>query len=963
MASTFSPNLKIELIGTGEQSGTWGNTTNTNLGTLLEEAIAGFTTQVVTDGAATVLTIPDGATSVGRHYVIQLTGTLTANRTVEVPGVDKPYIFFNNTTGGFSVTVKVSGQTGVTIANGKKAIVYTNSTDVIEVANAPVTEAGTQTLTNKTLVAPNLGTPSAITLTNGTGLPVSTGISGLGSGVATFLATPSSANLAAAVTDETGTGSVVFGTSPTLGGNVVISSNSSSDALRITQTGSGNALLVEDEANPDATPFVVTASGNVGIGTTSPAVPLVVKAEAAGNIGLRILESGGAAGAIQFTNDPVSAERGSLIATSSGNMRMYGTSTAEFYTGSLERMRITSAGNVGIGTTAPASGFRLDVQNSSSSVARFYQPTAGQNTDLYIDNVGSANNFLISRRSNGESWFYNSGADPFVFHTSATERMRIDSSGNVGIGTSSPASLLHVNSSSASRFILTTGTTTQFTGAFTSLYNTNSSMGNQAGVSIGSFISDTSASKGYFTILQINSSGSYVQDLLKYDFDTNFWSLSTSNSERMRIDSSGNVGIGTSSPSQILQIRRDASNAQTQLLVENYGATNGSAAIRLGAANAHGAEYYVSSTGAAVLGAFTATPLLFTTNNFERMRITSAGDVGIGTSSPGARLEASISAASGERAIQARNTSTVQFSGATTALVGPSTTSTRFTHFNTNAGGTQAEFAIQKGDGSGGFSAALAGYNYTSDFWYFSTAGTERMRIDSSGNVGIGINAPLFKLDVRGGDGTIANFVGAGGSFHGLGVSASDASASNYRGIFYDVRNENGLPVCNMLADVLTDGSSAWSWSTTPAGSRTSDRRVERMRITGGGEVYIAGTTDQGAFNLQCNGTGVWGAGAYVNGSDARIKEDVSPLTSGVDVVSRLNPVQFRYKSDWSKDTNLQPGFIAQELQTALADQPYAEGVVYQGPQYMSVAYQTLIPVLTKAIQELSAKVAALEAR
>ena len=139
-------------MGTGDQSGTWGSTTNTNLGTIMEEAIVGYVTQTVADSASpTVLTIPNGASSNGRNYVLELTGVLTANRTVEVPAVDKPYIFYNNTTGGYAVTVKVSGQTGVLIKNGKKAIVYTNSTDVIEVANAPVTEDGAQTLTGKTM--------------------------------------------------------------------------------------------------------------------------------------------------------------------------------------------------------------------------------------------------------------------------------------------------------------------------------------------------------------------------------------------------------------------------------------------------------------------------------------------------------------------------------------------------------------------------------------------------------------------------------------------------------------------------------------------------------------------------------------------------------------------------------------------------------------------------------------------
>jgi len=225
MASTYSTNLKLELIGTGDQSGTWGATTNTNLGSLIEEAIAGYVTQAVTDGAATVLTIPDGTSSNGRNYVIELTGVLTANRTVEVPAVDKPYIFFNNTSGGYSVTVKVSGQTGVTIANGKKAIVYTNSTDVIEVANAPVTEAGTQTLTNKTINGSN-NTVTNISLTSGvTGtLPTANGGTNLTSFTANGAVYASS------------TSALTTGTLPTASGGTALTSFTANGAMYASST-------------------------------------------------------------------------------------------------------------------------------------------------------------------------------------------------------------------------------------------------------------------------------------------------------------------------------------------------------------------------------------------------------------------------------------------------------------------------------------------------------------------------------------------------------------------------------------------------------------------------------------------------------------------------------------------------------------------------------------------------------
>jgi hypothetical protein len=122
-------------------------------------------------------------------------------------------------------------------------------------------------------------------------------------------------------------------------------------------------------------------------------------------------------------------------------------------------------------------------------------------------------------------------------------------------------------------------------------------------------------------------------------------------------------------------------------------------------------------------------------------------------------------------------------------------------------------------------------------------------------------------------------------------------------------------------------------------------------------EVLIGGSTDQGAYNLQCNGTGVWGAGAYVNGSDLRLKEDIKPILSGLDYVNKMNPVSFKYLESYSRDRNIQTGFIAQELIEVFKDEEWVDGIVKQGTEHYNVAYQAIIPVLVKAIQELKAEV------
>ena len=134
MASTFSPSLKLELIGDGDQSGIWGQTTNTNLGTLLEQAIAGVVTITMTDANYT-LTSFNGVADEARNAVIVATGTNSTQRNIIAPLVEKLYIIKNSTTGGFAVQLIGSSGTGVVIPNGVTASVYCDGTNFFSAQN------------------------------------------------------------------------------------------------------------------------------------------------------------------------------------------------------------------------------------------------------------------------------------------------------------------------------------------------------------------------------------------------------------------------------------------------------------------------------------------------------------------------------------------------------------------------------------------------------------------------------------------------------------------------------------------------------------------------------------------------------------------------------------------------------------------------------------------------------------
>ncbi len=240
----------------------------------------------------------------------------------------------------------------------------------------------------------------------------------------------------------------------------------------------------------------------------------------------------------------------------------------------------------------------------------------------------------------------------------------------------------------------------------------------------------------------------------------------------------------------------------------------------------------------------------------------------------------------------------------------------------------------------------------------FAEGGAESMRIDSSGNVNIGATTTDFtsKLGVTSSTAFPLSIITS--AVAGAVFQKTTAGAAN--NIMLLTNNSYHYGVVGAVSANGTASGDIYALGYTASGSAAM---TQVLNWTSTGEVRIASTADQGAYNLQCNGTGVWGAGAYVNGSDARIKENIVSIDSGLDVVNKLNPVTYTYKEDWSKDQSTQTGFIAQELLVALEGKNYVDGIVQQGGEYMSVAYQNIIPLLTKAIQEQQAIINDLKAR
>lgn len=278
MASTYS-NLKIELIGTGDQAGTWGVTTNTNLGTAIEEAITG-SADVSFSSADVTLTLSNTNTSqTARNLRLNLVGTVGAPQNLIVPAIEKQYII--NNTLGFDITVKNSTGTGVAVPAGKSMIVFNTGSNVVEVVTAlatgtviPVANGGTGVTTSTGTVSVVLsnspaltGTPTAPTATPGTSTTqiATTAFVGIAVTAATgSLGTMSTQNAnAVSITGGTINGTAVGATTRASGAFTTLGANSTttlSGATSITGPLTINNLITAGEKT---TVTATAASGTV----------------------------------------------------------------------------------------------------------------------------------------------------------------------------------------------------------------------------------------------------------------------------------------------------------------------------------------------------------------------------------------------------------------------------------------------------------------------------------------------------------------------------------------------------------------------------------------------------------------------------------------------------------------------------------------------------------------------------
>ena len=442
---------------------------------------------------------------------------------------------------------------------------------------------------------------------------------------------------------------------------------------------------------------VDSANNKVGIGTVSPnsswvSASNLVISDTSSDGGMTILSGTSGNGNIMFsdtTGGAFSDARGLIT-------YLHASDAMRFHTANTEAMRIDSSGNVGIGTSSPASALHIDAADSAAGGFRM-KNTAGESVELYYASGSADADFIINRTGSG-------AADIGLKHTGDV----YFTSGNVGIGTSSPSNPLEVIGSEDANIA------------------TFSTLGDGGG-----------ASNRGLSIAADSYGGSIrtVGSSVSMGFDVNA-------SERMRIDSSGNVGIGTSSPSSTLAVETGGiaslSSYAGHIVVGPSSRTSSSGDYSGGILFDQANGVQVSGKkGASIVGfqdgsdvnsmglTFNVHGTDGSANREEAMRIDSSGNVGIGTSSPAQLLHVQAGG-SGNGTIRLGGNAGLEIS-------------------HDNAGNTLQRIDSLYRTTANDTNLQLRTGTLT---FHTGTSSTERMRIDSSGHVGILTSSPSTYLEI-----------------------------------------------------------------------------------------------------------------------------------------------------------------------------------------------------------------------
>ena len=691
-----------------------------------------------------------------------------------------------------------------------------------------------------------------------------------------------------------------------------------------------------DSVSNPTTRMTIDSSGNVGIGTASPGSyngdgnDLVIAGS--GNKGITISSTSGGTSRIYFADGTTGTEPviGSIRYQHSNN-------SLNFSTNAIDRLTIDSSGRLLVGISSSTIPSRLVVKGNTSAdfgagnIALVRGEDAADMADndgvgtIRFSDQGNIRSAEIASRVDGTPSASVLPGD-LVFSTAnsagtLTQRMLIDSSGNVGIGTTSPAAPLV-------------------------LYNTNASMRFQ------NSNTGTTATDGLFVGLGNSSStAAYV-----YNYEDNHLVFGTNATERVRIDNSGRVGIGASSPGQALHVIGKG---------------------RFQEAASSGAIAYIGGDGTAAYidtGTYsTVSPLAFRLNGTEKARIDSSGRLLVGTSSTSTTTNAIFhgSAGADQGIIYLARSS----DPGTTSQIGAITFSGS-DHYGV------AQISCNRDAGTWTATTSLP-----SRLSFLTTANgtatpTERMRIASDGNVSIGTTADNFRLWAVGGIDTNIIFRVDGedttSEYFSVGIDNNSAIIS---------AGAAGSQSTDLVFRTASAGTEAERMSITSEGficadSTTRSNKADATSSTGGFKFQAS----SGSNTVRCegftsntlerfhisftNGNGVVGsistngsATAFNTSSDYRLKENVTAVTDGITRLQQLKPSRFNFIADPDKTVD---GFLAHEAAAVVPEAVTGEkdAVDENGnPEYQGIDQSKLVPLLTAALQEAVAKIEVLEAK